>query len=225
MLKTVFFDASETLIHLPKGVAWHYARVARRHHLELDSHRVAAAFKEAWTIMPPRVAVPGPRENDDRGWWRELVRVVLERCGTRPGPPEFDAFFEELYDHFAEPGVWELYPDVEPTLAELQRRYQLGVISNFDGRLRRILRHIGVGQAFSTIAISSEVGADKPHPWIFEEALRLAGTSAEETVHVGDDPVRDWEGAAAAGLRCFHLTRGENSLADLPAWLLAQDSH
>jgi putative hydrolase of the HAD superfamily len=225
MIKTVFFDASETLIHLPKGVPWHYATVARRHHMELETPTVAAAFKEVWTTMPRRSATRGARENDDHGWWRALVRKVLELCGERPEAPIFDAYFEDLYAHFAEPGVWELYPDVAQTLTELQSRYELGVISNFDGRLRRILRQVGLSDAFSIIAISSEVGADKPHPWIFEEALRLAGVSAEEAVHVGDDPIRDWQGGSAVGLRCFHLTRGKNSLTDLAAWLRARDSH
>jgi FMN phosphatase YigB (HAD superfamily) len=34
-------------------------------------------------------------------------------------------------------------------------------------------------------------------------------------MHVGDDPVKDWEGAAAAGMRVLQLHRPQNSLRDL----------
>jgi hypothetical protein len=27
--------------------------------------------------MPRRAAIAGPREDDDKGWWRELVDLVL----------------------------------------------------------------------------------------------------------------------------------------------------
>src|SRR6266480_3529453 len=49
----------------------------------------------------------------------------------------------------SEPGVWELYPEVPGVLQQLQPRFQLAVISNFDGRLRFILEHLGISKFFS----------------------------------------------------------------------------
>ena len=93
----------------------------------------------------------------------------------------------------------------------------LAVVSNFDGRLRVILERLGVTQFFSHIFLSSELGADKPDPLIYERALKLSGLAPNETLHVGDDPVRDWQGAKAAGLSLFRLERRRNSLRDLLA--------
>jgi putative hydrolase of the HAD superfamily len=126
-----------------------------------------------------------------------------------------DNFFEIAYEHFAEPCVWELYPEVPDVLKQLRPRFQLAVISNFDGRLRFILEHLGISKFFAHIFISSEIGADKPDPEIYRRALKLIDLKPNEVLHVGDDPERDWEAASAAGLPIFRLDRPTNSLRDL----------
>ncbi len=167
--------------------------------------------------MPARPAIEGPREDDDKGWWRELVDRVIDQVAPGTSELDRDAFFEVAYSHFAEAGVWELYPDVIEVLEALRPRFDLAVVSNFDGRLRMILEHLGVSQFFSHVFLSSELGADKPDPEIFRRALQLSGARPNETLHVGDDPVRDWQGAEAAGLSVFRLDRPRNSLRDLLA--------
>ena len=64
-------------------------------------------------------------------------------------------------------------------LEQLRPRFQLAVISNFDGRLRFILQHLGISNYFGYISISSELGADKPDPEIFRRALKLMHLNAE----------------------------------------------
>jgi putative hydrolase of the HAD superfamily len=215
--KAIFFDAAGTLIHLPKSVGFHYAYVAERIGLHLDPSALDAAFAECWKQSPARPAINGPREDDDKGWWRELVNRVLDRVAPDLGELDRDAFFEGVYSHFAEPGVWDLYPEANDVLAALHGRFDLAVISNFDGRLRMILEHLGVSRFFSHVFISSELGADKPDPEIFRRALRLSKTEPDEALHVGDDPDRDWKGASCAGLSTFRLERPGNSLRDVLA--------
>jgi putative hydrolase of the HAD superfamily len=219
VLKAVFFDAAGTLIHLPLSVGYHYALVGGRIGLRLEASALDRAFASSWKQMPARSAFDGPREDDDKGWWRELVRRVIDRVALGTSELDRDAFFEDAYGHFAESGVWDLYPEVEEVLEKLHGRFDLSVISNFDGRLRMILEHLGVSKFFSHVFLSSELGADKPDPEIFRRALRLSGTRPNETLHAGDDPVRDWQGAADAGLSIFQLERPRNSLRDLLAIL------
>jgi putative hydrolase of the HAD superfamily len=165
--------------------------------------------------MPRRVAILGPRENDDKGWWRELVDLVLARVAPSLSELDRDNFFEIAFEHFAKPGVWELYPEVPDVMKQLRPRFQLAVISNFDGRLRFILEHLGISKFFAHIFTSSEIGADKPDPEIYLRALKLIDLKANEVLHVGDDPERDWEAASTAGLSIFRLDRPKNSLRDL----------
>lgn len=215
MIKAIFFDAVGTLLYLPKSVGHHYALVGREIGLDLDSAELDRAFFSAWNEMRPREAIDGPRENDDKDWWRELVELILARTVPKLGDLDRANFFEIAYEHFAEAGVWELYPEVFEVLEKLQPRFQLAVVSNFDGRLRMILEQLGVLKFFQHVFVSSEIGADKPDPKIFRRALGFAELKPEETLHVGDDPERDGKAATAAGLAVFQITRPKQSLRDL----------
>jgi putative hydrolase of the HAD superfamily len=222
MLKAIFFDGAGTLIHLPKSVGYHYALVGTRVGLKLEVAALDRAFTECWEQMPPRPAIEGPREDDDKGWWRDLVHQVLDKVAPRTSELDRDALFEVAYSHFAEAGVWELYPEVIEILQTLRPHFELAVVSNFDGRLRMILEQLGVSQLFSHFFLSSELGADKPDPLIYRRAVKFSRLEPNEVLHVGDDPARDWEGAKAAGLSIFRLERPKNSLRDLLTVLSAK---
>jgi putative hydrolase of the HAD superfamily len=219
MIKAIFFDAAGTLFHLNGTVGHHYALVGCEVGVTLDAHQIDDAFYSALEKMPRRAAIVGPRQNDDKGWWRELVDLVLDQVAPSLSELDRDNFFEIAYEHFAEAGVWELYPEVPRLLEQLQPHFQLAVISNFDGRLRLILQHLGISKFFAHIFISSEIGADKPDPEVFRRALKLIDLKPNEVLHVGDDPERDWEAASTIGLSIFRLDRPKNSLRDLVAAL------
>ena len=224
MIRAIFFDAAGTLFYLTKTVGDHYGHVGREVGLNLDAQQLERAFHAAWQQMPRRPAIDGPRENDDKAWWREPVGRVFDQVAPLLSELDRDNFFEIAYEHFAEPGVWELYPEVSGVLQELTPQFQLAVISNFDGRLRFILQHLGISKHFTHVFISSELGADKPDPEIFRRALATLHLKADEVLHVGDDPERDWKAASIAGLSVFELKRPQNSLRDLLA-VLNVDQH
>ena len=213
--KAIFFDAVGTLFYLTKRVGDHYAIVGEEIGLKLNADKLDRAFVSAWNQMPKRPPIDGPRENDDKDWWRTLVDLVLDQTAPSLNEMDRDNFFEIAYEHFAEAGVWELYPEVIDVLEKLAPQFQLAVVSNFDGRLRFILEHLGISKFFRHVFISSELGADKPDPEIFRRALELIRFEPNEVLHVGDDPERDWKAAAAAGLSVFQLDRKKNSLRDL----------
>jgi putative hydrolase of the HAD superfamily len=215
MIKAIFFDAVGTLFYLTKTVGDHYAYVGHEVGLDLDAQTLERAFHAAWKQMQQRAAIDEPRENDDKGWWRELVGHVFDQGAPSLSEFDRDNFFEVAYEHFAEAGVWRLYPEVLDVLEQLQERFPLAVISNFDGRLRFILQNLGISKYFAHVFISSELGADKPDPEIFRRALKVMHLDANEVLHVGDDPERDWKAASAAGLCVFRLDRPRNSLRDL----------
>lgn len=215
--KVIFFDAAGTLIHLPRGVGFHYQEVLARHGVLREESALARAFGEVWTQIAPPAPASGPRVDDDRGWWREVVDRVLDRCDVSPREVDRGPFFEELYAEFIRPAVWRLYPEVTEVLGVLAQRFTLGVITNFDGRFRSIADQLGIARYFHHVIISSEVGADKPDPLIFQRALAAAGVAAADALHVGDDPLCDWQGAERAGLSVFRLDRPRNDLRELLA--------
>ena len=214
-IKGILFDAAGTLFHLTQTVGEHYAFVAREVGLQLDAGALDRAFHLAWEQMPLRHGTGVPREDDDKGWWRELVNDVFEQVAPQTDELDRDNFFEVAYEHFAEADVWQLFPETYDVLADLSSRYRLAVISNFDGRLRVILEHLGISRYFTQFFISSEMGYDKPDPQIFRRAAELMGQQPGELLHVGDDSKRDWQAGRAAGMHGFELRRPANSLREL----------
>lgn len=217
-LKLITFDAAGTLLRLTNSVGYHYALVGRGLGLQLEAAALDRAFAKSWKQMPARPTTGEPREDDDKGWWRELVEQVFDQVAPAISELDRDSFFEVAYEHFAEAGVWELYPEVLEVLEALHPRYRLAVVSNFDGRLRMVLEQLGLAKFFCAIAISSEIGADKPDPLIYRRTLELCGNIApNETLHAGDDPRCDWAGARAAGFQVFELERRRGDLRALLA--------
>ena len=124
MIRAILFDAAGTLFYLTKTVGDHYAYVGREVGLDLDAQKLESAFHTAWKQMPRRPAIDGPRKNDDKGWWRELVGHVFDQVAPSVSELDRDNFFEIAYEHFAEPGVWKLYPEVLDVLEAIATGFQ-----------------------------------------------------------------------------------------------------
>lgn len=210
--EVIFFDAAGTLIHLVHSAGWHYADLARRQGMDVDETAMESAFRAAWQAQPPRITTSGPREDDDRPWWKSLAISVLNASGSVPPSFDQDTWFDEVYRRFTEKNVWGLYRDVLPCLDYWKARARLAILSNFDRRLRVILAHLGLDSYFEACLLSSEVGSDKPAAAFFHHACSIMGADPARCLHVGDDPERDWVGATAAGLRVFRLDRPAHSL-------------
>lgn len=93
------------------------------------------------------------------------------------------------------------YPE---SVAVLRRLNELGlelyVVSNWDILLAEVLEALGWMEYFDGIVASALLGVEKPDPQIFDEALRVSGARRQRVIHVGNDPVADIQGAAAAGI-------------------------
>jgi putative hydrolase of the HAD superfamily len=220
MIRTVTFDAANTLIRLAGPVGQTYADVARRFGVVLDPLRLNAAFLRAWKELPPLREEVGPRADDGRSWWRDLVATTLTFAEGRV--ESFPQYFDAVYEEFTRPGIWQLMPGAADLLARLaQTSLRLGVVSNFDRRLYPILRNLGILDRFEHVIISSEVGADKPSARIFAEVLRRFQVEANEALHVGDEEETDRAGARAIGMPAFVLGK-DGDWNDLRVRLLAE---
>jgi putative hydrolase of the HAD superfamily len=202
-IAAVTFDVGGTLIEPWPSVGHVYAEAAARHGLvDISPEVLNARFKDAW-----RAAT-----NFDytKGSWENLVNETFQ--GLAPLDAQ-RAFFPELYEQFAQEKVWRIFDDVRPTLERLAASgVRLAVISNWDERLRGLLRRLNLN-LFETLAISCEVGFPKPSPAIFNHAARELDLWPGAILHVGDSLELDVAGARGAGFRALHLQRGNGALA------------
>ena len=224
MIRHVFFDAAGTLFELAEPVGDTYARIGRRHGLHRDAAALEARFRAAWRNQPAPEHPPGkPPADDDRSWWRSVVRATFSEDSMPLDDLPFESLFDELYAHYAQPSAWRLFPDTAPALEALHRRFHLHLLSNFDQRLSPIIDGLGIAPHFASLTLSSQAGVSKPHPRIFAHALSLAHATASECLHVGDEEKADLLGATASGFHGWLLRRPQMTLSDLAKKLLADD--
>src|ERR1035441_1965576 len=181
-IQAVTFDVGGTLIEVWPSVGHVYAEVAARHGIKgLAAGALDHKFKAAW-----RAAT---NFNYSRSAWAALVDATFRGLTDRL-PSE--TFFADLYARFAKPDVWRIYEEVIPTLDELAARgFKLGVISNWDERLRPLLGQLKLGAYFEAIIVSREFGSCKPLRGIFEHAVRKLGLPPGAVLHVGDSLAMD----------------------------------
>lgn len=196
--QAVTFDVGGTLIQPWPSVGAVYAEVAERQGFSgLDADRIEKQFHQA---MSEKAEFQHTKE----GWFgvvKESFRGLLSEADCA-------AFFHFLYERFGKADVWRIYGDVLPALDQLaERGFRLAAVSNWDARLRPLLRELGLMPFFEAVSVSSEVGFLKPSAVLFEHALRMLGLPANAVVHVGDSFAEDVIGAKSAGLSAVLLQR------------------
>jgi nicotinate-nucleotide--dimethylbenzimidazole phosphoribosyltransferase len=103
-----------------------------------------------------------------------------------------------------------------PTLQALGRSFRLGAVTDTavmdEADVRAALAGTGLAELLEVIVTSHDVGATKPDPAGIQAALARLGTTAAETLFVGDADID--EGAAHAAGAAFARAGGGVALAD-----------
>ena len=218
-VEIVFFDAGETLLRPHPSFAELFAQTCKEYGLDVDADTVAevrARLAPHLLELADESGVDQPSLLPERSFdfWGYVYRRFLAELGIVD-----DRLVQRLFDVFSDSGSYKLYDDTLPSLTSLQRRgYRLGLISNFEGWLEKLLVELEVGHLFDTTVISALEGIEKPDPTIYELALGRAGVAPEVSVHVGDSPGNDAAPAAQVGMTPVLLDRDDRyaGLQDYP---------
>jgi len=120
-------------------------------------------------------------------------------------------------EEFAE-GFSDIFTPLESThglIRALKGRYRLGLLSNTnEWHFERHIRKVPVFPLFDAVTLSFEVGALKPEPEIYLDALRKLSLPPEACVFI-DDIGKYAEGAAALGIRGIRYTGPAELLREL----------
>ena len=208
---TIFLDAVGTLFDVRGSVGEAYALLASRWGVKADAVVLNKAFFNSFKTAPP-MAFPEAEFSEIRqleyDWWETIAYQTFESTGLRDRFSDFYAFFAEVYDYFATAEPWYVYDDVKPALDKWRNRgIKLAIVSNFDSRIYDVLEALDLRDYFSEITISTNVGAAKPHPKIFTNALTINICEPEEVLHIGDSFSADYQGALAVGMKAVWLNR------------------
>ena len=211
--QVIFVDAVGTLFGVKGSVGEQYAKIATDFNVSLDPQLINRAFYQAFQTAP-KIAFPDLPQSDipiaEYQWWRSLAEQTFRQTGDLTNFLDFEAFFKSLYAYFATAEPWFIYEDTWLALdAWKQQDITLGVLSNFDSRIYSVMKALRLEDYFTSITISTEIGAAKPDSLIFEAALakHQIERSPDLAWQIGDSFGEDYTGASAAGITAFWLNR------------------
>eukprot|EP00892_Ulva_mutabilis_P002505 jgi/Ulvmu1/12255/UM086_0048.1 len=196
--KALTLDACGTFLIPSESVTDVYQRYAAQHGVERSAQLILRDFRRSYNAPPDPLVGPLRYCGDGREFWR---RVVFKSLNTND-----EALFQDIYDYYTRAEAWTVPPGFVDAIARVRALgIKVAVVSNFDGRLRDILKVLHLDHCFDAVIVSCEVGAEKPSPAIFDEACRTLEVQppADFVLHVGDDRRNDVWGARACGISAW----------------------
>lgn len=225
----VLLDAGDTLIGPRESWGAVYARVLRRLGLDRTAETFDRSVRRVWRDLERTVPRGVDRyaffDGGEDGYWLRFVSGAIALAADGEAPAGLaEAALPVLREAFRDRSAWTVHPEVREVLGTLRLLgARLAIVSNWDSRLPHLLDILDLDDLFDGIAVSHLLGFEKPDARIFEAALAMIGAERDRTIHVGDRPEIDLEGARAAGLaaalvdRRGRLDPALGALADLRA--------
>lgn len=210
-IKTVFFDAGETLIYRNPSLVTITSRYLKRAGIRIPKRKIAEVFNTAAVEMKPIVERGRMRDSEK---WKIYLGNVFEKLRIKDGQ------LESGLRHKLKNGTsFKAFKDAREVIDFLKKRgIKIGIISNASATLDDILKRIGLHSRFAHIVISEKAGVEKPDRKIFLKALKLSNSKAAETVYIGDNYIADIYGARSAGLVPVWIKRkSKNAEFSFPA--------
>ncbi|MEE9325548.1 MAG: HAD-IA family hydrolase [Dehalococcoidia bacterium] len=207
-IKAVLFDLCNTIarFHPPREEL--QLQACREFGLDVTPQGILKGYVVADDYMSKENAISPIFKRSKEERWRffgEYERLILQGAGL-------DVSWELGRKIFARlrkiPYDLVLFDDVLPALKRLKELgLTLGLITNIYEDMDSLCQRLGLSPYLNFSVTSQEVGAEKPHPNIFLAALKRAGVSPAEAIHVGDQYNSDVVGARGVGIRPILIDR------------------
>jgi putative hydrolase of the HAD superfamily len=231
MIKAVFFDLYQTLVHYQPSQEELEADALKNLGVNVtaDALRrpILVANEYIYKQMASRPLSRRSRE-ETIALYTEYQRIVLKEAGITAD----EKIVLRLLGMMQQAKMdLVLFDDVAAALDDLKKRgLKLGLISNIEQNMTATLDKLGLSPKLDIVVTSQDAGFTKPQPEIFRYALKQAGVSPAEAVYIGDQYQVDVVGAKGAGMKGILIDRDNyyrepvdcpkiKSLKDLAAYL------
>jgi 2-haloalkanoic acid dehalogenase type II len=136
--------------------------------------------------------------------FREIHRLVFQDLFRRFAiQADLDSCIDEAFDEYRRATA---HSDVSSVLRELEPDVPMAVVSNMDTAILLEALHRN-GLSFTFVVASEEEQRYKPHPSIFQRAIRYLGLPPTNILHVGDSYHEDVVGATSVGMGAVLIDR------------------
>lgn len=140
--------------------------------------------------------------------YKEICALSLAETFAHYGVAGSPGLIARYFEAF--PG-FTLFPDVNPTLDDLARRYRLGLVSNIDDDL---LALTPLARTFDVVATAERARGYKPNGDLFRYLIANAGCAKDDILHSGQSQFTDMVGGKPLGLTIAWINRRSVTLHD-----------
>jgi 2-haloacid dehalogenase len=132
-------------------------------------------------------------------------RDLLDLLGAQGDPAAISARYLELLAAQS-----RMLPHAREVLESLAARAKLCLVTNGLSPVQRgRLARAGIGDLFTGVLISEEIGVSKPDPAFFHRAAAALALDTSQLLCIGDHPTADVRGALGAGIdACWYSPQG-----------------
>jgi len=202
-IRIISFDVDLTLTYSKKTDAFVFWSVLKKNgypHIEFS--KVKKAFSEANKIQ------------EKKGYYwhnnaQKLAHFIQVFRLHRLGIPANKKLIDKINYQFANARNHSAYPDVIPTLEFLKKHnFTLAIVTNgIEPIIIDRLLSLHLLSYFSIIIAAATWKNKKPHPQPFQQLIKLAKLKGENILHIGDDPINDYQSAQTQGIKTILIDR------------------
>ena len=190
-IRYVLFDAANTLIH--KADLWDkLGEVFTKHQYKISRKELKYKHK----MISELIHFP---DATSKTFYNEFNAELCRLLGVVPNTELLNDIFENCKYL-----PWKAFEDVK-YLVEIDT--PIGVLSNFNKGLTKILEEKLPTIKFKNIIISEEEGVAKPNMAFYKRAIEIIGLKPEEILYIGDSVKLDLEPALAVGFQVRLIDR------------------
>ena len=209
MIKVITFDFYNTLVKFWPPLEDIQMTSCRKMGITVSRDAIRRGYAKADILFnraneeePLSLRSPERRQE----FFAEYEQLILETAGV----PVSRKLAGEIWAlAIAVPKEFTPFEETVPTLDTLRKKgYGLGIITNLRADLEPLIQKTGLSGRLDFCVNSTLAGVEKPHPPIFQEAIRRAKVNPHEMLHVGDQVRSDVAGARAMGMQAALLDRG-----------------
>lgn len=155
----------------------------------LDVARKGWKQSEKWVTEQLLRELAGEPRIPDHEFLKQPDYVALRTAFAQKNDVEIRGMVSHILPLQGPKQSWKAVEGIHETLDKLKDMdYKLGIVSNFDDTLPKVLEKFDLGRYFDTVVTPSLAGAEKPDPEILKIACRLIKTNPVDSVYVGDHP-------------------------------------
>ena len=191
--KAILFDLDGTLVNYDTAQKYAVAKTIEQlgKSVSPDLEQKVLELVSGNAVQDIEACRPGWMPADSK-----YMQGIFTEAGVNLPPGLFlSNYFEAMSQH------GEALPGVTDLLISLKNEYTIGVVSNGLGPVqRKRLVKAGLMEYLDLLVVSCEVGYAKPDPAILQLAMRLADSTSETTLFIGDSIESDMGVAKAAGV-------------------------